>query len=135
MDNAKVIGALAMLAPSNDDHWVQNGDPRLDVMEELIGEPITRKQLAEIQPEGFTRNTAADFWADAAEPEEEVEEVEEPDAIALIEAFVAAVQTDRFRRNSELQALARQWMVQQTNARVLQERLDQRMNARKAAKD
>ena len=127
MDNGKVIAALAQLDPDNPDHWVLRGGPKLEVIEGMIGEAITRKQLEAIMPEGFARDTAHEFKGDFPEPEPE-----EPDAIALIEKFCAAVQTDRFRGNSELQALARQWMVQQTNARTLQGRLDQRMTSRRA---
>ena len=57
------------------------------------------------------------------------------DAILLCEALVAACNTDRFRRNNELQNLARGYQVSQIAIRELQDRLDQRQSDKDAAKE
>lgn len=140
-------GALAGLDPKNDEHWTNAGLARLDVLSDLLGEPITRQQLQEHGPEGFERDTAAGFtWEGADLGSDELESgaleaakhmetalaSDEPDAFALIEAFCAAVTTDRYRKNRELQDVAKTWMIHQKAARDWQARIDKRaeMNAR-----
>lgn len=46
------------------------------------------------------------------------------DAILLLEAFVIAANTDRFRRNNQVQSLSRGFQVSQEEIRDLQARLD-----------
>ena len=52
------------------------------------------------------------------------------DAIKLAEAFVQACHSPRFKRNSQLAAIARSWEVAQHAARELQARIDERNDGR-----
>lgn len=76
--------ALALLDPSNDDHWTSQGLPSMEVVNGLVdGEPVTRAQLNRYAP-GFSRSTAGPTEApDAPEPTREPSEVE------ILEAAIA----------------------------------------------
>ena len=58
--------ALAQLDVKNDDHWTTEGLPRLDVMKELIGEPVSRADVTSAIA-GFSRKTPD---VDAEKPEQ-----------------------------------------------------------------
>lgn len=155
MGNPKLNAALAQLDPANDDHWTNAGLPLLKAVEGFMGEDVTREYLQEHGPEGFERDTAKSFELEAPEAPEAPEdqgkpdqsaitetqkkveaamaEPEEPDAFALIEAFVAAVNTERFSRNTELQAISRMWQIHQKPARDIQDRIDKRAEMRAKA--
>jgi hypothetical protein len=52
--------ALKALDKTNTDHWTADGSPRMEVLQELTGDPaLTRRKVLEAAP-GFTRETAAD---------------------------------------------------------------------------
>lgn len=60
---------LRQLDPDNDAQWTSQGLPRLEAVEELMGESVTRKQLTEVDPE-FTREShAASLRAPEQPPE------------------------------------------------------------------
>ncbi len=50
----QIQAALAKLDAANDEHWTADGMPRMDVMEELVGESITRKDVTDALPD-FSR--------------------------------------------------------------------------------
>lgn len=136
-----VGGVIATLDPNNDAHWTKAGKPDMGHICAVTNADVTRKDLDTLGFGEIDRDNAPLIdppQAHALEAQDKAGEAVatdgEPDAIALIEAFVAACQTDRFRRNSELQALSRQWQVQQHAARTLQGRLDKRMSDRAKAK-
>lgn len=52
----KIREALAKLDIGNDDHWTTEGLPRLDVMKDLVGEPVTRADIT-AAAKGFSRKT------------------------------------------------------------------------------
>lgn len=52
----KLRQALAKLDIGNDDHWTTEGLPRLDVMKDLVGEPVTRADIT-AAAKGFSRKT------------------------------------------------------------------------------
>lgn len=51
----KILNALNQLDPRDDKHWTEAGLPRMDVIETLISENVTRKQVDEALP-GFSRD-------------------------------------------------------------------------------
>lgn len=128
-----LLDVLKQLDPGNDDHWTGTGLPSVAVVTEMHGEPVTRAQISEASP-GFDRDAANQALGGNQEPpkanEGEGEALEdgdtEEDAIDLIEHALAAAQTDRYRRNYELQAFIRQFHVQQVNIREVQKRIDLR---------
>ncbi|MCK5612907.1 hypothetical protein KAR91_64130 [Candidatus Pacearchaeota archaeon] len=64
-----ILEALSQLDPQNDDHWTANGSPRMDAIEELIGDSsVTRADVTNAAPE-FSREVA--LAAAAAAPEGE----------------------------------------------------------------
>ena len=57
MDNEKLVSALQSLDTTNDMHWTSDGQPRLDAVNELMGQPVTRDAVAKAIP-GFTRKNS-----------------------------------------------------------------------------
>ena len=54
----QIVEALRSLDVANHDHWTSDGHPRMDVLQELVGDPsLTRKRVNEASP-NFTRSTA-----------------------------------------------------------------------------
>ena len=43
--------AAGMLDPSNNDHWTQDGLPRLDALSSIVGREVTRKEVTESLPD------------------------------------------------------------------------------------
>jgi len=50
IDREEVLAALHMLDNLNDDHWTTHGEPRLDAVEALSGEKVTRALVEELAP-------------------------------------------------------------------------------------
>jgi len=164
--------AILSLDAGNPDHWTAAGLPSVHGLTAIMGDTVTRQEIAEAAP-GYDREKAiaaknagempsltdAPFHAPAPENEppapddDEGETVTvrdgetgelvgdepagnsvnaEPDAIALIEAALAAAQGPRYRHNYDLQAFIRQWHVQQVPIKEIQKRIDAR-NLRRAA--
>jgi hypothetical protein len=71
--------ALAKLDPEKDEHWTQNGLPRLDVLA-AMGSSATRKQVTDANPELTRQSMMEAQTTDDAEDEEDVSEVDEADA-------------------------------------------------------
>ena len=57
--------ALALLDPSDDSHWTGQGLPAMDVVRELVGEPVTRGQVKEAAPEFSRENRSLEAPAPA----------------------------------------------------------------------
>ena len=55
--------ALQKLDPKNDEHWTQDGMPKLDVLSEIAGVKVTRKEATEAAPE-FVRPSDEDENSD-----------------------------------------------------------------------
>ena len=52
----RIIDALLKLDVNNDDHWTDEGLPRLDAMKDLLGETVSRVDVTNAA-KGFTRKT------------------------------------------------------------------------------
>lgn len=79
--------ALSKLDSDNDDHWTQEGLPRLDVLKTMTGQSVTRSDIFEISKKFNRYNTSLEgdeVIADETESEDvEVEEAEvEPEVEA-----------------------------------------------------
>lgn len=140
---------LLKLDPGNDDHWTGAGLPAVGAVGELLGEAVTRQQIAEAMP-GFDRasaNARLSFKDDEQQDKEPPEapkdgkeqgltgegekdegeaQPETNDALAMIEAALSAAQSQQYMRNYELQAFVRQWQIQQTLIYESQRRIDKR---------
>lgn len=81
----KILDALAQLSPGNADHWTGDGLPRLDVMKELVGSPVSRQQVTEAAPSFSKANAvlegAGEESADKAQ-ESSSEESQENNTVA-----------------------------------------------------
>jgi hypothetical protein len=60
--------ALSNLDPFNDDQWTAEGAPKIDVLKELLGRPVTRQEITDAAPH-FTRENF--MFEDPAAPAEE----------------------------------------------------------------
>lgn len=76
----KIIEALKALDPQDDTHWTADGLPRVDVVEGLVGEPVTRQSITDAVA-GFTRSNPV-------VPDVAQEEAQE-DPLVQIEAKIA----------------------------------------------
>lgn len=57
-DKATIQEALGQLDPEKDEHWTDNGDPRVDVVRQLTGaQDLTRNDITQAAPE-FSRANA-----------------------------------------------------------------------------
>ena len=144
--------ALDALDVNNDEHWTAGGAPKLKVLKELTGnDNLTVSDVVDCLPVGFNRANAA-AAPSPVEPSEDGDEVMphplsdaavsvanliegsfstgDFDPVVLMEAVVAAAQTDRYRRNNALQNLVRGFLVSQVEIRDMQARLDLRWNAK-----
>lgn len=81
--NTKILEALQQLDPTDDGHWTNQGLPRMDVVEAIVGDKgIKRGDITNAAP-GFTRETPQlpEEFLKTLKPEaslEEEEEEEEP---------------------------------------------------------
>lgn len=80
-----IQAALVLLVPTDDDHWTEDGLPRMDAMKSLTGDgSLTRKAVTDAWP-GFTRaSRLAELQEVASTPDEEDEDLgpdeeQEPD--------------------------------------------------------
>lgn len=72
--------ALATLDPENDDHWTSDGLPRMEVVEDLVGDKsIKRKDVTDADPE-FTRETAKARKTETPDEPNDDTASDEPDA-------------------------------------------------------
>jgi len=58
-DPLSLEDAIKSLNPDDDAHWTQGGQPDLNVLKELTGKAVKRKEVEEIAPD-FTREVAAE---------------------------------------------------------------------------
>lgn len=85
----KLISALGQLDTSNDDHWTQEGLPRLDVLKTMTGETVTRAQIFEISKTFNRYNTSLeDETVEGEESEAETEEQGEAETTTEAEQVV-----------------------------------------------
>lgn len=54
----KLLDVLKGLDVDNVNHWTSDGQPRLDVIKELVGEDISRADIKEIAPKFCRKNTS-----------------------------------------------------------------------------
>jgi len=52
-----VFEALKKLDPANDEQWTSDGMPRIEAVEKIYGEPVSRKQINDAAPD-FNRELA-----------------------------------------------------------------------------
>lgn len=46
-----VAAAVAQLDPENDDHWTQNGEPKVDAVEAIVGGKVSRADIEAAAPD------------------------------------------------------------------------------------
>ena len=59
----KILHSLSKLDVANDDHWTTDGLPRLDIVNEIVGEAVTRADISE-HAGAFTRKNSVIVEAD-----------------------------------------------------------------------
>lgn len=149
--NDKIKAALSKLNHEEPNDWTEGGLPAMGRMKELTGfEDLKRSEVAEAVP-GFARVNASAAPSDlgnvggggdagptivamdiAADPAEIAAAVKDP--VLLIEAANIAMNADdRYRKNGELQAFMRHYLIAQGNIKAHQARLDQRYAAAQKA--
>lgn len=74
--------AIEKLDPDNDEHWTQQGLPKLEPLVEMLGKPVTRKEVEQVAPDA-NRDEARELkelMGDMAEEEPEVQvQAEKPE--------------------------------------------------------
>jgi len=64
-----IVAALGQLDPKNDAHWTGNGDPKMDVIESILGsKDVTRAQVKAAAPDFSREKAAADDGGPNASP-------------------------------------------------------------------
>lgn len=81
-ENMTLEAALAALDPDNDEHWNQDGSPKIAVLEDLTGGDVAKADL----PEGFSRAKARGLMPNPDLPPDEKK--------PSLEDRVAAVEQD-----------------------------------------
>lgn len=77
----KLIEALTSLDTDNDDHWTQDGLPRLDVLKSLTGESVTRSDISGVSKTFNRFNPVIESeQGEADETKSEASETEAPEA-------------------------------------------------------
>lgn len=77
--------ALGQLDPDNNDHWTQDGLPRIDAVEAASGtRGLKRQQITDADPQ-FTRDTARDAQAPSDEPQQPTEPDEDEEEAETVE--------------------------------------------------
>lgn len=74
----QLIDALAQLNVENDEHWTDDGLPRLDVVQAMVGEEVSREDVTQAAP-NFTR-VSGDLTPPAPAPEPQIAQNEPPAA-------------------------------------------------------
>ena len=91
-----LAAALAALDVANDDHWTQEGLPRLDVLKELTGKSVARSDLSPAftresqQPASLDETDAPDDLAELDDKGDSLED-ELNAANAAVDAFAVAL--------------------------------------------
>jgi hypothetical protein len=75
MDIKEALGTLDTL---NDDHWTQNGDVRIDAVEALIGQKVTRQEILNVAPHFNRKNVDLDEEVKETKLDEVFEELLSP---------------------------------------------------------
>jgi hypothetical protein len=66
----KILEALRKIDAANDNHWTADGQPRLDTVKMLAGNPAITRELVDAAAPGFTRVTAATYTPPAAQAQQ-----------------------------------------------------------------
>jgi hypothetical protein len=66
----KILEVLRKMDVANDNHWTADGQPRLDTVKMLAGNPAITRELVEAAAPGFTRVTAATYTPPAAQAQQ-----------------------------------------------------------------
>ena len=66
----RLIGILHQLDPENDAQWTSQNLPRLEAVEELMGQAVTRKELTEAAPDFNRESHAASMTKPEIAPEQ-----------------------------------------------------------------
>lgn len=82
MDIKEALGQLDTL---NDEQWTGDGAPRVDAVEALLGEDVTRAQIIEVAPEFSRENPVLPDDEEASNDEEQPGEDEVADTAAIEE--------------------------------------------------
>lgn len=64
-----IATALTKLDPKNDDHWTSDGAPLVGAVSDLVGRPVTRKEIVDAAPQ-LTRESVAAAGAPDAQKRE-----------------------------------------------------------------
>lgn len=137
---------------TNDEHWTKSGNVKLDAARAAWDMPeLTADGLKHHLPDGFNRSNAHAAPTIERPNEDEplppemsdhdahvlelmgkavLEDESRVDAVALMEAAVAAANGDRYIRNNALMGIARGFQASQAQIRDMQDRLDARIKAR-----
>lgn len=85
MDIKEALGQLDTL---NDEQWTGDGAPRVDAVEALLGEDVTRAQIIEVAPEFSRENPLLPDDEETSNDEETSEEQSEVADTAAIEEYL-----------------------------------------------
>jgi hypothetical protein len=118
--NKRIQEALSNLDVENEGHWTTEGLPRLDVMKDLVGEPVSRADIT-TAAKGFSRRNPS---LDNEEPEKtgngesddaETTQVEETENTAK----VPAIQTEANAEDEEAELIAARANMDAAQRRLL----------------
>lgn len=71
---SKLIDALKKLDRGNDDHWTDDGQPRLNAVKQVFGKSVSREEIAKEVP-GFNRGYVFDEGAaEESQPNQNTEQ-------------------------------------------------------------
>lgn len=94
----QILESLSLLDPADDEHWTQEGLPRLD----MVGEGVSRKEIQAVAPLFNRRNAEV---PEPPEPEPTREELEAAMRVRKLEAEVALKSAVKVR-NEAIKAVA-----------------------------
>ncbi len=64
MAEVSIVEALAALDVDNDEHWTDDGAPRMSVLKDLTGQDVTRQQVTDAAPKFSRGNPSTDAGDD-----------------------------------------------------------------------
>ena len=83
----EILEALNQLDATNDEHWTQEGLPKLDVVSAILDQEVKRKEVTDAAPD-FNREAKAAADADNTPPEPPAEPTDEEDLKAKLDAEI-----------------------------------------------
>lgn len=100
----QIIEKLQDLDPDNDEHWTQDGAPRMAVIEESLGNEVTREQINEAAPQ-FSRENFVLPESNLPDEEEEEEEEQSQENVEDLESQRSNLVQEREQKRAEAQRL------------------------------